>query len=350
MRLLIPAIVLTAAAVPVAYAQTVPAPVTAEPAPYDAAVARGIIGKLADALEANFVIPETGKGYAAALRGKLAAGGYDRFADAGAFATQVTADLAAVHADRHLRLFAPGSAGPRGPRGAPAQPIAHSGWIADGVAYIDFEIFDGSEATLAQLEKFMVDHASAKTLIIDARNHHGGGLAEMDVIFPYLFGTKTPLLTLDTRKAVVETRGDPFGDTPSITPAADAPEGVVRRVHSATPGADTGLRTAKVYLLTSKRTASAAEHMALALKRTHRATIIGETTAGAGNYGDFIPLGDGYRAFVPMGRTFDPDTGSGWEGVGVAPDITVPKDQALDVALERTGVKTNAAVALSTLR
>ena len=107
----------------------------------------------------------------------------------------------------------------------------------------------------------MADHASAKTLIIDARNHHGGGLAEMEVMFPYMYGTKTPLLTLDTRQAVVAARGDPFDGTPSITAVSEAPEGVVRRVHGVTPGADTPLRTAKIYVLTSKRTASAAEHM-----------------------------------------------------------------------------------------
>ena len=74
-------------------AQTVPA---AAPAPaFDPAVARAVVTKLAETLDANFVVPETGKAYAAALRIKLANGGYDYFADVAAFATQVTADLAA---------------------------------------------------------------------------------------------------------------------------------------------------------------------------------------------------------------------------------------------------------------
>lgn len=46
----------------------------------------------------------------------------------------------------------------------------------------------------------------------------------------------------------------------------------------------------------------------------------------------------GYGAFVPVGRTFDPDTGEGWEGIGVAPDVQVPAAQALDKALELAGI------------
>ena len=57
------------------------------------------------------------------------------------------------------------------------------------------------------------------------------------------------------------------------------------------------------------------------------------TTAGAGRFGGFVDLPHGFRAFVPIGRTYDPDTGLGWEGRGVAPDIAVPADDALAAAL-----------------
>nr|QQZ49553.1 hypothetical protein JKL49_21835 [Phenylobacterium glaciei] len=41
---------------------------------------------------------------------------------------------------------------------------------------------------------------------------------------------------------------------------------------------ETRLQKVPVYYLTSRRSASAAEHLALAFKRTHRATLVGETT------------------------------------------------------------------------
>jgi DNA-binding protein H-NS len=42
-----------------------------------------------------------------------------------------------------------------------------------------------------------------------------------------------------------------------------------------------------------------------------------------------------FMAFIPVGRTYDPDTGEGWQGVGVTPDVAVLADQALDEALRR---------------
>ena len=45
--------------------------------------------------------------------------------------------------------------------------------------------------------------------------------------------------------------------------------------------------------------------------------------------------GERFAAFVPVGRTYDPDTNWDWEGRGVAPDLQVPADQALDVARAR---------------
>jgi C-terminal processing protease CtpA/Prc len=78
--------------------------------------------------------------------------------------------------------------------------------------------------------------------------------------------------------------------------------------------------------------------MTLALKRTGRATIVGEPTAGAGHYGTIRQIGERFSAFIPIGRTFDPDTGDGWEGDGVAPDVAVPAAAALAEALVRAGL------------
>jgi C-terminal processing protease CtpA/Prc len=73
----------------------------------------------------------------------------------------------------------------------------------------------------------------------------------------------------------------------------------------------------------------------MAFKHTRRALVIGETTAGYGHYGAFQPIGERFVAFIPVGRTYDPDTNADWEGVGVTPDVAVPADHALDEALRR---------------
>lgn len=320
-------------------------------ASFSAADAKAAVERLATALEENFVFPEVGKRYAAALRTKLAAGDYASFATADAFAEAVTRDLQAIHPDGHLRVHPPQPAPgvqPRVQRGpGPESTIEKSGWIADGVAYISFTAFPGNEATLAQLRGFLSTHKDAKTLVIDARAHRGGGLAEMDLMFPHFYDRPQPLVQMDTRVAVEQRRGSPFEEGPTLRKVS-GPEGVVRRTHGVIPATEaTGLKTAKIFLLTSKRTASAAEHLSLSLKRTGRATLIGETTRGAGHYGGTEDLGGGYSAFVPVGRTFDPDTDRGWEGMGVKPDVEVPADQALDEALRRAAVAAGSARTLA---
>ena len=268
----------------------------------------------------------------------------------------MTADLQAVHSDRHLRVGAPSKPAPgaaAGPqrRGPPPgfKFISKSGWLADGVAYIRFEAFPGNDEVLAELRTFLAKHKGAKSLIIDARSHRGGGLAEMDVLFPELFAKETVLVGMDTRDAVDKRDGSPMAD--AKLRLAKGPAGVVRREHYVVPAAtSSGLRNAKVYLLTSNRTASAGEHLSLSLKRTGRATLIGETTRGAGHYGGVNELPHGYAVFIPVGRTFDPDNGQGWETVGVKPHVEVPADKALDEALKLAGVTVSGEAALAALK
>jgi hypothetical protein len=348
--------VLAAAAAPLS-AQGVPVPAQQQPAdPFVAADAKATVEALAVALDENFVFPDKGKAYAAMLRANLAAGAYDSFADARAFAERVSADLQAVHEDGHLRLRVVPVADRGGPQASVGQAgptgnaVSKAGWLAPGVAYIAFDMFPGNAATLADVRKFLDEHKDAESLVIDGRKHRGGGLAEMDLIFAEIFDKPTALVMMDTRRVTEERRGNPFGEAASLK-LVPASQDVVRRVHSALPNSKaTRLRSAKVYYLTAKRTTSAAEHLALALKRTGRATLIGETTGGAGHYGGMVPMGSIYAAFIPVGRTFDPDTNQGWEGTGVAPDVAVAADAALGEALKRAGVGVTGAAALASLK
>ncbi|MFL6733458.1 MAG: S41 family peptidase [Sphingomicrobium sp.] len=350
----LPAQILNAqSAAPAAVAQS-PASPAAGPAsaPFDKSEAAAAVSELAQKLEDTFVFPDIAKQYAGMLRANLAAGKYSSFADTGAFAAAVTDDLQAVHKDGHLnfRLLQPDATERRMRMRDDSSGVIRSGWLAKDVAYIDFKGFPGNDASIADLRKFLEEHRDAKTLIIDARHHRGGGLDEMNVLFPALFANETILLDMDTRAAVAHERGGPLEPEPFVRKIA-APAEIFREQHYVVPAKNQGaLAKAKVYLLVSKGTGSAGEHLALALKRTRRATLIGERTHGAGNYGMFRQIGKGFVAFIPFGRTFDPDTGEGWEGVGVKPDLEIPPEQALDEALRLSGVKEKGEPALVSLR
>jgi C-terminal processing protease CtpA/Prc len=87
-----------------------------------------------------------------------------------------------------------------------------------------------------------------------------------------------------------------------------------------------------VYVLTSRVTFSGGEMFADILQSHKRATIIGEKTDGAAHAGASYRIHPHFEAFIPIGRTINPLTGTNWEGCGVNPDICVPKERAFEVA------------------
>lgn len=352
-RLLATTLLALAAPSPVAFAQPAPAPAQIPAPAFDRAVAAQTVTALAAELEKTFLYPDVSQAYAAMLRKNLAAGAYDSFADARAFADRVTGDLQAIHADGHLRLRVPGDSGPR--RGvaangsaapAPAAPpplMQQAGWITPGIAYVRFNAFMGDRQVLADFSAFLDSITGAKVLIIDARTHRGGGLDEMDVLFPRIFDHPRTVMVMDTRASVAAAEGDqPFA---SLVKVAGTPD-IARSEHRVTPAAGSPLAKTRIYYLTSGRTASAAEHLATVFKYTRRATLIGDTTAGAGNYGGSVTLPGGYSAFIPAGHSYYPGT-KGWEQTGVEPDVKIAPERALVEALTREGVARAEAEALS---
>ena len=303
---------------------------------------RTVVGAFAEALERNFVDASAGRRYAAELMAKEGAGAY-RNLSARALAETATRDVQALAPDGHLRLAPPS---PNRPLGTPSAKreeeesaetgIGRSGWLAGGIAYIHFDLFPSSKGSMSALAAFLETHANARALILDLRTHGGGYTDEIDLIASHLFTRPVELMQFDTREAAFR----PKPDTPQLVRIA-GPAGVVRQSNRAVPPPKPrGLAHATVYVLTSGYTGSAAEHLALALKLTGRATLVGETTAGMGHFGRIIELPAGFTAIVPIGRPFDPATGQGWEGTGVAPQIAAPAEAALATALLRLGLGT----------
>jgi hypothetical protein len=305
---------------------------------------RKVAAKLADELQQTFVLPDQAKAYAAMLRSNASSGRYDQGTRA-ELAERISDDLMAVHKDGHLHVSvaepeqAGGNSGP--PKDFP--PLIQSAkWLAPGIAYIRPSAFFSTDEEIAAFKTFMRDHSEAKTMIFDLRNHHGGRLGEMDVIFPYLFAEKTPLVRMEMARSIYDKFGSPFGEAPTLEFEKSATR--ITATHYAIPGAATPLRTARIYVLTSNATASAAEHFSLAFKSTGRATLIGEATAGANHFGGPAPVGDHFAVWMPVGRTYDIKTGKDWEGDGIAPDVAVDPKLALVVALEKAGLPHEEAV------
>lgn len=87
-----------------------------------------------------------------------------------------------------------------------------------------------------------------------------------------------------------------------------------------------------VYVLTSNRTASAAELATDALKVSGRAVIIGETTAGEMLSQKIYDIPGGFQLSLPIADYYSAEHGR-IEGAGVTPDIEALAAGALDMAL-----------------
>jgi Peptidase family S41 len=88
-----------------------------------------------------------------------------------------------------------------------------------------------------------------------------------------------------------------------------------------------------IYILTSKKTFSAAEAFAYDFQALKRATIVGEVTGGGANPFEYRRVHPHFALSLPEARSINPITGTNWQDVGVKPDVPVPADQALETAL-----------------
>jgi hypothetical protein len=92
------------------------------------------------------------------------------------------------------------------------------------------------------------------------------------------------------------------------------------------PVSGSRLANKPVFILTSSRTFSGAEHFTYNLKVLKRATIVGETTSGASHAGAAI------GPATPPGTILPSEPKPVWEGTGVPPDVRVDAADALRTA------------------
>lgn len=310
-----------------------------------------LVRPLARYLESYYLSTEVGQAYAAHLRDNLEAGSYDGLAPE-ELASTLTAGLLGVHEDGHLLVrYAPPPPAPPTPEGAgpPARPqypdpVDIATRITPEIAYLRLLAFPSRGVVRERIAEFARSAAGSTTMILDLRDHMGGRATDADGLLSELFRDETPLLTMEFRAGIEEFTGPaPVGETMRVI---DGPEGVLRIQHRVIPSDPAGLSTTELIVLTSGRTVSGAEHVAYAMKITGRGTLIGETTSGAGNFGRVVPIAESFRAFIPFGRTYDPETGEGWEVVGVEPHIATDAVDALRVALMRAGISAEDAAAI----
>lgn len=90
--------------------------------------------------------------------------------------------------------------------------------------------------------------------------------------------------------------------------------------------------SAPMTVLINRSTASAAEVIAGALQDRNRAVILGEKSYGKGTVQEIIDLTDGSKLEITIGKYRTPN-GKVIDQVGIAPDLLVPENDAINKAL-----------------
>jgi hypothetical protein len=315
---------------PVAAAgQTHPGPVgmaVTQATQLTAAKRQEIVAKLVGALHDRYVFPDVAEKAAAKVQAGLAASDYAGLEDPNAFAMRLTADLAGVAHDKHMKVISL-TAPPPGPIGATPRGeggVFRADRLAGGIGYIEVLGFPPPMVFKRTIDRAMAALAGSRALVIDMRRNGGGSPRSVSYLVSHLVAPGRPINTIVSRteKTNDYTR-ESFASEPTPTTFVGVP----------------------IYVLTSKDTFSGGEEFAYDVQALKLGTLIGEVTGGGANPVDMIELGHGMAAMIPFGRAENAVTGTNWEGRGVKPDIVVPAADALRTALTKAGGKPSADIA-----
>lgn len=287
-----------------------------------------IVDGVCDAIAKAYVLGEPAEGIVKHLKQQLADGQYDQFNDPVELIHQIEADAQKINHDGHFGIRVVPPVAPEAAKGEEPDHdrderrqrffkernfgFSKVELLPGNIGYLELTMFSGSSDALPVAAAAMNFLSNSGALIIDLRQNGGGSASMIRMLATYLFDERVHLINWYERESeeIVQSR------TLDFVPGPRMPE-------------------IPVYVLTSRRTFSAAEEFTFDLQHLERATVVGETTGGGGHTVTerFVDLDD-FRVVMrlPHSRAFNPKNGEGWEGVGIIPDVKSPSADALTTA------------------
>jgi hypothetical protein len=281
-----------------------------------------IIDSIVTLLASRYVYPEKSLQMDSLLKTNLANNTYAADSVLPDFTQSLTRDLREFSHDLHIsihpipkhRFYATDD------KGVPKEQIharslenfgwKSAEWLPGAVGYLKVDKFDDTAYAIGVAEAALSFMANCWAVIIDLRDNSGGQENMQQLIASYFFDEPTQLSSLywTYLDSLVEawTRTDVKGPS---------------------------LARKDLYVLTSRHTASGAEAFAYNMKYLRKATIVGDTSAGAAHWSDWYEFPNlNVVALVPVARPINLVTMSNWEGTGVIPDIVIVAAKAKDRA------------------
>ena len=293
--------------------------------PIDAKTRHDAVKALIKAVEANYIFPDAAMEMSEMLSNRLQRDGYKSISSSREFAIRLTVDLREVCHDKHIGIdydHIPIEDKKESPQERERRHFIERTVnlglkkvevLPGNVGYIDLRYFasPGRSGDTLSAAMTLVQHTGA--LVIDLRNNNGGSPAMVACMASYFFDKESVHMN-----DIYDRENDSTRQwwTLSYVPGPryiDKP----------------------VYIVTSRRTFSAAEAFAYNLQALKRATVVGETTGGGAHPTMRVGIGKHFSAWIPAARATNRITKTNWEGHGVTPDIAVKADVALDTSYLR---------------
>lgn len=217
--------------------------------------------------------------------------------------------------------------------------------IDDNTAHLIIRSFVSDAQTMFKLTK-EIQEKGYKNLIIDMRDNTGGTLDAPVVLARFLtqesidagiYMTQPWFAQNDHYPTKEEIQQLPFLEDLSL----QGFRSIVKKspaFRMVIPGHDQAVFQGKVYVLTNSITGSACEPVVDLLKKKGLATIVGQRTAGAMLSGEYIPVSNSLRLFLPVADYMTAE-GSRIDKVGVLPDVKKSHEEALPYVLNQIAKK-----------
>ncbi|HKR26871.1 MAG TPA: S41 family peptidase [Acidobacteriaceae bacterium] len=296
---------------------TAPLHLSVTTAPIDPAERHRVIAAAADALRRYYFDRPLAENAANTILAAEKSGVDDKIASGNALAAALNRQLYAATRDMHLAVIY--SADPIRSDPQPPSPEAMARYrqtlldqhclidkaerLPHSIGYLKFDGFPDPAICGSQFRSVMKSLSGSRALIIDLTGNRGGQPAMVVFLAGYFFDHQQPWYNPKEpgSSSLAAASGTRFAHTP-------------------------------LYILTSPLTISAAEHFSYNLKMLHRATLVGQVTAGAAHAGAFHRIDDHFGMAIPEFRIVNPYSDRDWAVIGVQPDVFVPANDALTTA------------------
>jgi len=286
-----------------------------------------VIDSIALFMADRYVFPDKGEEMAKLIKSNLSEGKYDDLVGHQDFAMKLTEDLRTINGDRHIGVIYDPERIAMMQRDMDDEEseeleeyeqrmneFDNFGFeevkrLPGNIGYLKFNQFYNASVAGPTAIAALNFLANSDAIIIDLTGNGGGSPTLIQLMTSYFFEGNEHLNSFYVREGDKTVQ---FWTLPYV------------------PGKK--MVDTDIYVLTSRYTFSGAEEFTYNLKNMERATIIGETTGGGAHPVSGYLVNDNFIARVPFGKAVNPITETNWEGTGIEPDVSTPRDKAFETA------------------